>query len=163
MFLLQPLKRYAKASNISFKLFGKKYFFKKGKGGRRCWADPPPFRLIQAVRPGLPSPLPRADARLTPPGAGHMAAVRRRCGRAARPTGLPRSGRHPVTPGAILSPPLPLLLCSRAQPQQQQPPRRHCRSKLRHSPQAALVNRSLRQDHRRVRLRRGKPLRALPR
>ena len=136
---------------------------KKEKGqallGRPASLSAQPSR---AARPPLSS-LPRADARLAPPGAGHVAAVRRRRGRAAgRPTYPSRDSTPRPEPPFY---PLPLSLffspLARTAAVAAAPPRRHCRPALRRSPQAALVALSLRQDHRRARLRRGKPLRTL--
>ena len=117
-----------------------------------------------APRPGLPSALPRADA----PASLHPVAIRRRRGRAARPTpvgtrrlipvGTPP--RDPDAPFCPPSTPSPSPLASAAAAATAVAP---LSAELRRSPQAALVARSLRQDHRRVRHRRGKPLRALPR
>ena len=61
-FILQPLKRFVKASKVSFKLFGK-INLKKEKEDRRCWADPPPFRPSQTAWPvSPPLSLPRASS-----------------------------------------------------------------------------------------------------
>jgi len=155
------LKKDLNLSKWVWKSIGEKKFKKKEERGQALLGRPASLSAhpSRAARPPLPSPArghsPRSTRRR--PRGGRTPAS----WTPARPTGLPRSGRQPVPPDAILSPPLPLLLRSRAQPQQQQPPRRHCRPKLRRSPQAALVVCSLSQDHRRVRLRRGKPLRAL--
>jgi len=127
---------------------------KKEKRGQALLARPPPFRPSFP----LPSPVrgrPPRSTRRRPRGGRTSASWTRRW-----PTDLPRSGQHPARLDAILSPPAPsVLLRSRAQPQR--PPRPHCRPALRRSPQAALVALSLRQDNRRARLRRGKPLRTL--
>ena len=72
--------------------------------GRRCWADPPPFRPAHPRGPLPQSPSPaRGRARLAPPSAGHMAAVRRRRGR-----GRPADRHNPVgmPPRAPRPPPL---------------------------------------------------------
>ena len=102
-FLLQPLKSFVKASKVSFKLFGEKKL-KKKKRGRRCWADPPPFRPSEAVWPSFPSTLSRARA----PDSLHPAPATWRpyagVVDAPRPTGLPRSGWQPAPQRAIMSP-----------------------------------------------------------
>ena len=114
-----------------------------------------------AARFPLPS-LPHADARLAPPGGGHMAAVRRRrgCATADRliPVGMasraPR--RHSVSP-APLSSSSPVRERSSRNSSAATP----SLAELHRSPPEALVTHSLRQDHHRNRLRRGKPLRTL--
>ena len=114
-----------------------------------------------AARANSPSPLSRADA----PASFHPALATWRpyagvVDAAARPTGLTWSGRHPAHLDAPLCPlpaPSPSPLASAAAATAAAP----LLAKLRRSPPAALVARSLRQSHRRVRLRRGKPLRKL--
>jgi len=106
-FLLQPLKSFVKASKVSFKLFGK-IISKKRKGGRRCWADPPPFRPSQTARPGFPSlSLPRADARLRHPTSAtwrpYVGVVD-----APRPIGLNLVETPPRAPRPLHSVPSPL-------------------------------------------------------
>ena len=91
---------------MSLEIYWRKEIQKKEKGGRRCWANPPPFRPIQPRSPApLPSPA-RGRARLTPPGAGHVAAVRRRRGRGRPAERLNPVGRPPRAPRrSTLSPP----------------------------------------------------------
>jgi len=92
---------------MSLEKYWRKEIKKKKKGVSAAGPTRLPFGPAKPRGPVSPSPLPRADARQAPPGAGHVAAVCRRRGRAARPTGLPRSGRHPAPQDAILSPPAP--------------------------------------------------------
>ena len=149
-FLLQPLKRFAKASKIVFKLFGENKFKKKRKGGRRCWADRLPFGPAKPRGPVSPSPLPCAGARLAPPDAGHVAAVRRRRGRAAGRPAYPGwdSPTRPQAPFCLL--PLPLFFSARERSHSSSD---HLgaiggqRSAARRRPKAALVALSLHQDH----------------
>ena len=84
------------------------------KGGRRCWADSPPFRPSQTARPGFPSlSLPRATpASLHPapatwrPYAGVVDAP--------RPTGLNLVGTLPRAPRLHSVAPAPLSSSSSA-------------------------------------------------
>jgi len=86
---------------------------KRGKGAGAAGPTRLPFGpSSRAAQPPLPSPA-RGRARLAPPGAGHVAAVRRRRGRAARPTSLSRSGRHPAPPDAPFCPPRSLSFSAR--------------------------------------------------
>jgi len=83
---------------------------KKKKRGQALLGRPASLSAqpSSAARPPLAS-LPRADARLAPPGAGHVAAVRRRRGRAAgQPAYLGRDGAP--RPQAPFCPPTPLSL-----------------------------------------------------
>ena len=81
---------------------------------------------------------------------------------AAWPIGLTRSGRHPAPPDAPFYPlpapsPSPLASAAAAAATAVAP----LLAELRRSPPAAPVSHSPRRDHRRARLRRGKPLRML--
>jgi len=105
---------------------------------------------------------PARGRRLAPPGAGHVAAVRRRRGRAAadRPyPGRDAAPRPQATPFCPLPAPLSFLRSRAQQPQQLR-----CSDiagELRRSPPAPPVTHPRRQNHRCTRLRRGKPLRTL--
>ena len=109
-FLLQPLKSFVKASRVSFKLFGEKKF-KKNKRGQALLGRPASLLAQPDSVARFPSPLsPARGARLAPPGAGHVAAVRRRWTRRGRPA-FNWSGRRPAPPGhSTLSPAPPSLL-----------------------------------------------------
>ena len=76
--------------------------------GRRCWADPPPFRPIQTARPGFPlASLPHADAtslHTAPPTWRPYAGVVD----APRPTGLIPVGTPPRAPRPLHCIPSPL-------------------------------------------------------
>ena len=137
---------------------------KKGERGQALLGRPASLSAHPATRPNLPSPLPRADA----PASLHPAPATWRpyagvvdapLGRPAYPgrdaTPRPQT-RHYVPPAPS---PSPLASAAAAAATAAEP----LLAELRRSPQAALVSRSRRQDHRRVHLHRGKPLRALPR
>jgi hypothetical protein len=106
---------------------------KKEKEGRRCWADPPPFRPDQPRGPLLPAS-PRARTR--PP-----FSTRR------RPRGGCTSATWPRPPGSDRHNQVGTLLHS---------PRRPIPSVT-----PSFASHSPRQGHRRARLLRGKPLRTL--
>ena len=135
---------------------------KKRKKGQALLGRPASLSARSAARPNSPSPLPRADA----PASLHSAPATWRpyagvVDAAAQPTGLTRSGRHPAPPDAPFCPlpaPSPSPLTSAAAAATTAAP---LLAELRRSPPATLVSHSPRQDHRRARLRRGKPLRTL--
>ena len=156
-FLLQPLKRFVKASKVTFKLFGKIISKKRGQAllGR-------PATLSAQPDSAARFPLPLSPARGRPPSStrrrphgGRTSASWTRRGRPA----LSRSGRRPAPPGhSILSPPRsPLLPPLASATAVAAPPQRH----RQRAPPATPVTYPWRQNHRCTRLRRGKPLRML--
>ena len=108
--LLQPLKSYVKASKVLFKHFGEKKF-KKKKRGLALLGRPASLSAQPDSAARFPSPLsPARGARLAPPGAGHVAAVRRHRGRAA-PDRLTPVGTAPRAPTCHSVPRSSLSLC----------------------------------------------------
>ena len=95
-----------------------KWNSKKIKRGQALLGRPASL-LAQPSRtawPPLPS-LPRADARIAPPSAGHVTAVRRRRGRAAGRSSYPGRDGTPCPQAPFCPPPAPLSLlppCSRS-------------------------------------------------
>jgi len=150
-----------KFDKMSLENYWRKEIQKKGKGAGAAGPTRLPFDpLSRAAQLPLPSPT-RGRARLAPPGAGHVAAVRRRRGRDRLADRLipvrtpPRAPRRPLCP---LPAPSPSSLASAAAAVTIVAP---LLAELRRSPPTASVSRSPRQGHRHVRLRRGKPLRTL--
>jgi len=133
----------------------------KKERGQALLGRPASLSARSGARPNSASSLSCADA----PASLHPAVATWRpyagvVDAAARPTGLTRSGRHPAPPDAPLYPlpaPSPSPLTSIAAATATAP----LLAELHRSPPAALVARSLRQSHRRVHLRRGKPLHTL--
>ena len=110
LFLPQPIKRFEKASKVSFKLFGEKEFKKKRKRGQALLGRPASLSAQPDSVVHFPSLLsPARGGRLAPPDAGHVAAIRRRWTRRGRPAITWSEGR-PVPPGSTLSPRSSLLL-----------------------------------------------------
>ena len=110
-FLLEPLKRFVKASKVSFKLF-RKIISKKRERGQAQLGQPASL----SAQPGSVSQFPLPSLPRAAPASLHSAPATWRpyagVVDAPRPTGLPRSGRHPMPQRAILSPPLLSLFSS---------------------------------------------------
>ena len=128
-FLLQPLKRFVKASKVSFKLFGK-IISKKRERGQALLGRP--ASLSAQPDSAARFPLPLSPARGRPPSStrrrprgGRTSASWTRRGRPA----LTWSGRRPAPPGhSILSPPRsPLLPPLTSAAAVAAPPQRHRR------------------------------------
>ena len=150
-FLPQILKNFAKASKFTFKLFWGKRNSKKGKRGRRCWADLPPLRPARTSGPALP--LLPARGRVLP----FYTWCRSRGGR------TPATWPRPPDTTTLLQVP-PFSLSSPRSPSATPAPSfamAPLLAELCRSPPAVSAGRSPRQVHHRVRNHRGKPLRTL--
>ena len=125
-------KRFVKASKVLFKLFGEKKF-KKKKRGQALLGRPASLSAQPDSAACFPSPLsPARGTRLAPPGADHVAAVRRRRGRAAADRLTP-VGTAPRAP-TCHSVPRSSLSSSSPCEQQQRPRRRSAARHWRRSP-----------------------------
>ena len=138
---------------------------KNGKGGRRCWANPPPFRPRQ--RPGLPPPPPLSRARTPASSEPATATWRPYAGvvDAPRPTGFTWSGRRPELPGCSIRSVARASLPSPSARERNRSRRSSAAApspeQLRCSPPATPVPQPRRQNHQRTCRRRGKLLRTI--